>query len=311
MEWLIKLPKIMFNIKKLILKHLSKIVILVLLGLLPVYIYSKNILSWLNTHIDRMNHKNPLKIAVFDLDETLGYFTEISIFWDALENYYGRKLTNQKFFEVLDTFPEVFRPNIFKILDFIHKKKSCHKIFIYTNNQGEKSWVGMISDYISYKNGYNVFDHIIAAYKIRGKLIEPKRTSHDKSVKDLISCTNIPENTEICFIDDLYHPLMEKENVYYINIKQYRISLPFDEMAKRYYHAILKNTDINSSEFINKMVTYMKQYNYMVLPKSDEEKRIDTIVSKKLFSNLDDFFKKERTIHTRKRVNKHRKTIRH
>ena len=29
---------------------------------------------------------NP-KIVVFDLDETLGYFTELGIFWDSLENY--------------------------------------------------------------------------------------------------------------------------------------------------------------------------------------------------------------------------------
>ena len=296
----IKFPKIMLNLQAWIINHLTQLILLLLLSLLPLYIYSKNILSCLNTHIDRMNNKIPLKIAVFDLDETLGYFTEISIFWDALENYYGKKLTKQHFFGVLDTFPEVFRPYIFKILDFIHKKKSCHKIFIYTNNQGEKSWVGMISEYISYKNGYNVFDHIIAAYKIKGKLIEPKRTSHDKSVKDLISCTNIPENTEICFIDDLYHPLMEKENVYYINIKEYRISLPFEEMAKRYYNAKLQNTDIKRDEFIHKIVTYMKKYNYMVLPKSDQEKKIDTIVSKQLFSNLEEFFKRGRTTYAKK-----------
>ena len=28
-----------------------------------------------------------MKIVVFDLDETLGYFTEYGIFWDSLENY--------------------------------------------------------------------------------------------------------------------------------------------------------------------------------------------------------------------------------
>lgn len=104
---------------------------------------------------------------------------------------------------------------------------------------------------------------------------------------------------------------MDKENVYYINIKPYRISLPFDIMASRYYNAILiKNTIINETSFVKQIVTYMNQYNYMVLPKSDDETKIDSIVSKKLYSNLDDFFKKERKIQTRKKRNRRTKTNR-
>ena len=249
-----------------------------------------------------MKKTKPLKIVVFDLDETIGYFTEISIFWDALEQFYGHNLLNDKFFEMLNVFPEVFRPNILKILDVIHRKKSCSKIYIYTNNQGPKSWVTMLSDYMDMKLGYKIFDYIIAAYKIRGKQIEPKRTSHDKSVADLISCSNIPANTEICFIDDLYHPLMDKENVYYINIKPYHVSIPFEEMANRYYDAVLgKNPTIKKTDFVSRIVSIMKQYNYMVVSKSPEEKNIDTIVSKKLLSNLEEFLKNERTPNTRKK----------
>ena len=29
----------------------------------------------------------PIKIVVFDLDETLGYFTELGLFWDSLIEY--------------------------------------------------------------------------------------------------------------------------------------------------------------------------------------------------------------------------------
>jgi hypothetical protein len=255
------------------------------------------------------------KIVVFDLDETLGYFTEISIFWDALEQFYGHNLFADKFFEMLDVFPEVFRPDILRILDVLHKKrlrKNCYKLFIYTNNQGLKSWVTMLSDYMSYKNGYNIFDQIIAAYKIRGKQIEPKRTSHEKSLADLISCTNIPANTEICFIDDLYHPLMDAENVYYINIKPYRVSIPFEEIANRYYNAVLakNNTQINKTTFVNKIVTFMRQYNYMILKKSEEEKNVDKIVSKKLLENLEDFLKCNRNPTTRKKRYRRVKSIR-
>ena len=310
--------KLFIKIKKWVVSNIFELLFLLLI---PVLIFSKNILSYVNTQLAQMKSaqmkikKNkPLKIVVFDLDETIGYFTEISIFWDALEHFYGHNLFADKFFEMLDVFPEVFRPNILHILDMLNKKKmkkSCYKLFIYTNNQGPKSWVNMLSDYINKKIGYTVFDYIIAAYKVRGKQIEPKRTSHEKSVSDLISCTNIPANTEICFIDDLYHPLMDKDNVYYINIKPYRVSIPFEEMANRYYDAVLyKTTTIQKTVFVNDMVAFMKQYNYMVLNKSEEEKNVDTIVSKKLLANLDDFLKNNKTPNTRKNRNRRVKTMR-
>ena len=306
------------HIKKWVVSNIFKLLFLVMI---PVLIFSKNILSYINTQLSQMKSAqmktkkaNPLKIVVFDLDETIGYFTEISIFWDALEHFYGHNLFANKFFELLDVFPEVFRPNIIHILDVLNKKKmkkACYKLFIYTNNQGPKSWVTMLSDYINTKIGHNVFDHIIAAYKVRGKQIEPKRTSHDKSVTDLISCTNIPENTEICFIDDLYHPLMDKDNVYYINIKPYRVSLSYEEMANRYYDRVLaKTTTIQKTVFVNNIVSYMKQYNYMVIKKSEEEIKVDAIVSKKLLSNLEDFLKNNRTPNTRKNRNRRVKTMR-
>jgi hypothetical protein len=287
------------NTKRWVIANSLKILFVMLI---PVLIFSKNILSYINTQRDLMRKTKPLKVVVFDLDETIGYFTEISIFWDAIEQFYGHNLLNDKFFEMLNVFPEVFRPSILKILDVLHRKKACSKIYIYTNNQGPKSWVTMLSEYMNMKLGYKIFDYIIAAYKIRSKQIEPKRTSHEKSVADLIRCTSIPANTEICFIDDLYHPLMDKENVYYINIKPYRVSIPFEEMATRYYDAVLsKIPTIKKPEFVAHIVSFMKQYNYMVLPKSPEEKNVDMIVSKKLLSNLEDFLKNERTPNTRKK----------
>jgi rRNA processing protein Gar1 len=54
----------------------------------------------------------------------------------------------------------------------------------------------------------------------------------------------------------------------------------------------------------------MKQYNYMVVNKSEEEKNVDTIVSKKLLANLDDFLKKDRPPNTRKNRSRRVKTMR-
>ena len=82
---------------------------------------------------------------------------------------------------------------------------------IFTNNNGPNNWVTLIKEYIHKKLKYNLFDQIIRAFKVNGKQIELCRTSHNKSHKDFINCTNLPENTEICFIDDVLHKKMEHE----------------------------------------------------------------------------------------------------
>ena len=77
------------------------------------------------------------KIVVFDLDETLGNFIELGIFWDALQNFHGHKLPDQHFFDIVDMFPEFLRPNILTILKFLLDKKrngKCNSLMIYTNN---------------------------------------------------------------------------------------------------------------------------------------------------------------------------------
>ena len=56
------------------------------------------------------------KILVFDMDETLGHFVELSMFLDALHDFYNKKVENTHFFKILDLFPEFLRPNIVKIL---------------------------------------------------------------------------------------------------------------------------------------------------------------------------------------------------
>lgn len=250
----------------------------------------------------------PLKIVVFDLDETLGSFFEVGIFWSSLENYYGHNLFKEKLFEVLDLFQEFLRPNIFKILEFIKLQKEnnlCDHVMIYTNNQGPKSWVKMIGDYFNTKLEYELFDKIIAAFKINNKIIEMCRTSHDKSVTDLIRCTKIPPNTEICFIDDQFHSLMVDDNVYYINVKPYTFTMPFETMAERYFDKYLKKSEPNNrDDFIHSIVTYMKNYNFIVRPKSDIEQKTDKVVSKQLLIHLENFFKKGRAKNTRKHKNK-------
>ena len=68
------------------------------------------------------------KIVVFDIDETLGYFFQFSIFWEALSSFIKKqdinyKLTQQDFNKIFDLFPEFIRPNIISILNYLKYKK--------------------------------------------------------------------------------------------------------------------------------------------------------------------------------------------
>ena len=113
-------------------------------------------------------------VFVFDLDKTMGYFTQVAIFIEGVEDYIGRKLKNEMF-KIFDMFPEIFRPDmmaIFKYLKTIKQKLKCVKVMIYTNNIGPKSWVHDIRKYVEKKLKYKLFDRTIAAWKVDGTVYE-------------------------------------------------------------------------------------------------------------------------------------------
>ena len=259
------------------------------------------------------------KIVVFDLDETIGCFVEVSMFWEALKNITGKNKQDD-LFDVLDIFPEFSRPDIFGILNYLDKKKrdgSCDKIMIYTNNQGPRSWARDLSEYFSLRSCGNdsLFDQIIAAFKVRGKLVEMGRTSHDKSVDDFFRCTQVPKNAHICFLDDTFHPLMQDDEiVYYLNLKPYYYSMPYRDMANRYYNQYSHDIDMSKRDFVDEVHAYMSQYNHSVKNKSSDEESVDRIVSKQIRTHLKKFFrtgkysapstKKKRTSIKRQRTKK-------
>ena len=243
------------------------------------------------------------KIVVFDLDETLGYYVEFGMFWDALKNYIKTQNisinTDQLLFnKVLDLYPEFSRPNIINILNFLKQKKRvkhCHKLMIYTNNQGPDEWAQQIQAYFETKLNYKLFDQIIKAFKIRGKHVELCRTSHMKNHKDLISCTKIPETTEICFLDDVFHPGMVDDRIYYINLKPYVYDLPFELMIDRFINSgILKENEENytTTIFKQQMLIFMRRYHHDYVEKTTEAQNVDKILSKKIMQHLHIFFNK-------------------
>lgn len=239
------------------------------------------------------------KIVVFDLDETLGYFVELGMFWDSLKQYFKYinnpyQLKQEDFNLLLDLFPEFQRPNIFKILHYLKKKKQldkCDRIMIYTNNQGHKSWAEYIKTYYELKLKYNLFDQIIAAFKVNGKIVEICRSTHSKTYTDLIKCSKIPENTQICFLDDVFYPEMSNENVYYINIKPYIHHIPFETMLDRFCESGLLRLEIKDTKVFKEYVLNMlNSFYYDETNKTSQELSIDKILTKKILQHLETFF---------------------
>ena len=163
------------------------------------------------------------KIVVFDMDETLGYFTQLGLIYDSLAKS-GVTMTQEVFNELMDLFPKFLRPNIMNVLEYVSQKKrsgDCSNVYIYTNNQGPKSLGKHIKEYFETKLGYKLFDDLVGAYKIRGILNDGRRTSNKKTYDDIKTITNVSDNTQICFLDDQYHENMIHPNIYYIYLPEF------------------------------------------------------------------------------------------
>jgi hypothetical protein len=232
------------------------------------------------------------KIIVFDLDETLGYFTQFGILWSSLKEYnnsYGNIILEQELFNnLLDLYPEFIRPNIINILIYLKEQKqdnNCKKLLIYTNNQGPKEWSIYIKNYFEDKIKYTLFDQIIGAFKINGEKIELCRTTNNKTKFDLIRCSEIDEHSKICFIDDVYYPDMTDNNIYYINLKPYIYDLPFEVIINRFSSNKIINI-VNTNYLLN----IMNRYNYIYIKKNKLEYNVDKTISKKLLELLKNFF---------------------
>jgi len=235
------------------------------------------------------------KIVVFDLDETLGFYTQFGIFIDCLKKYFKLNINQHLFNNLLDLYNEYHRPGIFHILNYLKTQKennNINKILIYTNNQGSKSWVNKLKNYFEYKIDYKLFDQVIGAYKINNKIIEICRTSHNKSYKDLCNCSKLVKGTKVCFIDDLYHHHMNNPNVYYINIKPYYYDLDFNILINRFIKSNLFNLfkNNNNNIDINNFKTYifkcLNSYNYYFNKKEKLCHDVDKILYKKILEHL-------------------------
>ena len=258
---------------------------------------------------------------VFDLDETIGYFTQFGIIWESIEYLFERKLPQEYFNCILDLYPLFLRPSIltiFRYLKHIKRQNNKLKILIYTNNQGPKSWCNYIVGYIEHKIKYKLFDQIIYAYKVNGRHIEFKRTSHNKTYGDFKRCVGCNANDKICFIDDQFHPSMKHKNIYYINIKPYYNDYDTNKLVGKFinsncYNLLCKDYhyDKNKTTNVTKINKFINTYNYAKIKKKPGEDKLDKKLSKHLLFHIQKFLKLhlKKSKKTRKRQkNKHNKS---
>lgn len=241
-----------------------------------------------------------MKIVVFDLDETLGYFTQLGILWDSLKEYSLQNdeiLTQYNFNSILDNCQEFLRPDIIEILSYLKKKKkskSCNKIMIYTNNTGNRDWCEKIINYFHFKLNYKLFDQIIAAFKINGNIIELCRTTNEKTHNDLLKCTKIPYNSEICFLDDKYHSKMNTKQIYYIQLKPYYYEIAWNNLLSRINNFNLPDCFLEKNRLLE-LSDIIDKYNFFPREKNEKDIIIDKDISIDIYKHLVIFFNNRKT----------------
>jgi len=267
--------------------------------------------------LQKTNNSEGMKTFVFDLDETIGSFSELYILFKCIE-YMKTDLKLNIFdndkellFSLLDLFPEFFRYGISVIFQYLHEKKRITNnisVYIYTNNSCIPiSWTSIIVKYMEEKFGVNdLFDNIIRAFKIGNQIVEYNRTTVTKTYKDLIRCVHIPENTELCFIDNVEYPKMKHRHVYYIQPKPYYHYVNRSEIIERFInsHCGKLMQSLVQDKLENLVMNYYNKNDYILheYKKTKEEVENDILISKKIMYHIKNFFyMKIRKLKTRKK----------
>ena len=266
-------------------------------------IYQGNALE-VNYHKTKKKH-----VFVFDLDETIGSFAELYHLFQCIQYIqeqqkrplYGSVRT--LLFSLLDEYPEFFRYGIEILFQYLNEKKKKGnqdvQIYIYTNNHClPTTWTSHIIAYIEAKwKVPKLFDNILCAFKVRGKIVECRRTTNDKTYNDLIQCIRLGSNTELCFIDNVYFPKMKQRMVYYLRPKPYYHYVHRKTIIERFLlskvgTSIVTLLHITKDNLRDQVFSYYAKHQLPMNEyyKSEKEMEIDLNVSKKLLYHCRLFF---------------------
>lgn len=247
----------------------------------------------------QFNKKYYNKVVIFDLDETLGSFSDMESLWSGIHNYIKNQekgLNQSAFNQLMDIYPEFLRTGILEILSYIVNKKrakECFCLYIYTNNQCAASWTNLISNYISSKfSSVSIFDRNIYAFKCGDIIIEPTRTTNNKTYSDFIHCTMLDKTIELCFIDNTYFDKMKHDKVYYIQPRSYYHGLSYLIIMDRFVKSNMCKELIQLNGFLEFMYNWfkMKETKSFDSTKTQDEYDEDIIIQQKIMYNIKEFF---------------------
>lgn len=164
------------------------------------------------------------------MDETIGSFKDINLIYRYVERYINLH-------ELLTIFKkEVFRPCIFDIFKTIVNLKhlnEVNKVILYTNNNGGYDWPSKIVNYI-HEIIPGVFDDIIYGLHVSsGNIPDIRRKYYHKHMDDIRTILEVCDDTSFLFLDDVEHPYMRENNVKYILLNPYNMTLRRDVVLKK------------------------------------------------------------------------------
>jgi len=227
--------------------------------------------------------KEKEKFVVFDLDETIGFFSQLYFIWDLLMKMSKTRLSLKDFFVLCEMFSCYFHPEIMDIMVYLREKNINPVIF--TNNQAPVWWPKLIAFYINYKTNKllnkcvdgdgdgdenknkDFIKEIVGAYTINGYISERRRTSNSKKYNDLYRILNPSSSHKILFLDDKEHKEMRVNAVKYIKVPVYIMMLPPQTIAsvflRTYYGKLflIKNR-ISVQTFIKNIFYTMAKNKY-------------------------------------------------
>jgi len=279
--------------------------------------------------LEKTNKLQKHKHFVFDLDETIGSFQDLYFLCNMLgfiqEKY--KKYAFANFIDIienlLDLYEEFFRPGIFHIFKYIHlkkKQKLCDGLFIYTNNQCiPETWVKHIVDYMEKKMKIRgLVDNIVRSFKIKNKIVEPRRSTQNKVYNEFIKCVYISNHSDICFIDNTLYPKMKNNSVYYIQPCPYFHSLSINVILNRFFSSSLGKSYLHTLKQPRKTIEQIivQKYNaehnggFMYVSQNNRNYYLD--VSKKLMYHIREylFYKNTKMPKTMKKRKSNKSTTR-
>jgi hypothetical protein len=252
----------------------------------------------------------PKLLAIaFDLDETIGSFSDFHSIWARLETHMK---TQQTFNDIMELYPDFLRVDILSVFIYIRAKQEsghCLPIYIYTKNQCEAvNWIYQLIHYIEFKISpeapYQLFARPICAFQIRGKQIEKSRTTHEKTYSDFVKCSRLTPSQELCFIDDVYYKKMKNRRVYYIQPPPYVHSVPYREVVDRFlksdvYKRLYPNRPIPFTLYDNNSQSNSNAFNTSSKIQCDETER--KITNRIMYYIREFFFISSKKCTTKKR----------